>query len=66
MPEKTLFQLNIALGLGIGGSAIISVAIGLGDHKKVQRLTTDSLILSVIVVLNINHLKLYHDFANVF
>jgi putative MATE family efflux protein len=41
---------SIALGLGIGASAVISGAIGKGDHHKVQRLTTDSLILAFVVV----------------
>ena len=42
---------SIALGLGFGASAVISRAIGEGDHHKVQRLTTDSLLLSVIIVI---------------
>lgn len=42
---------SIALGLGFGTSAVISRAIGEGDHHKVQRLTTDSLLLSVIIVI---------------
>ena len=41
---------SLALGLGIGASAVISRAIGEGDHNKVQRLTTDSLSLAVLVV----------------
>jgi putative MATE family efflux protein len=41
---------SIALGLGIGASAVISRAIGEGNHHKVQRLTTDSLVLSVLLV----------------
>jgi putative MATE family efflux protein len=41
---------SFSLGLGIGASAVISRAIGEGDHEKVQRLTTDSLILSVLLV----------------
>jgi putative MATE family efflux protein len=41
---------SLALGLGIGTSAVVSRAIGEGDHKKVQRLTTDSLVLSVLLV----------------
>jgi putative MATE family efflux protein len=39
---------SMALGLGVGASAVISRAIGEGDHHKVQELTTDSLILAVI------------------
>jgi len=41
---------SLALGLGVGASAVISRAIGEGDHKKIQRLTTDSLVLSVLLV----------------
>jgi putative MATE family efflux protein len=41
---------SLALGLGIGASAVISLAVGEGDHHKVQRLTTDSLILALLVV----------------
>jgi putative MATE family efflux protein len=41
---------SIAMGLGIGTSAVISVAIGEGNDHKVRRLTTDSLVLSVTVV----------------
>ena len=42
---------SLAMGLGMGASAIISRAIGEGDHSRVQRLTTDSLALSVLVVV---------------
>lgn len=42
---------SIALGLGTGASAAISRAIGEGDLAKVKRLTTDSLVLSVVVVM---------------
>ena len=42
---------SIALGLGFGASAVISRAIGEGDHHKVQRLTTDSLLLAFIIVI---------------
>ncbi|MEE8357964.1 MAG: MATE family efflux transporter [Candidatus Hydrothermarchaeales archaeon] len=41
---------SLALGLGSGASAVISQAIGKGDYDKVQRLTTDSLILSLLLV----------------
>ena len=41
---------SLALGLGMGASAVVSRAIGEGDHYKVQRLTTDSLSLSICVV----------------
>ncbi|TET18603.1 MAG: MATE family efflux transporter, partial [Candidatus Cloacimonadota bacterium] len=46
-----IFIINsLAHGLGIGVSAVISRAIGEGDHYRIQRLTTDSLILSVLLV----------------
>lgn len=41
---------SVAMGLGMGASAVISRAIGRGDHVRVQRHTTDSLVLSVVVV----------------
>lgn len=41
---------SVALGLGIGASAVISRAIGQGDQQRVQRLTTDSLILAFSLV----------------
>lgn len=42
---------SIAMGLGVATSSIISRAIGEDDHRQVQRLTTDALILSFLVVL---------------
>lgn len=42
---------SIALGLGIGGSAMISRAIGEGDSYRVRRLTTDGLMLSFSIVV---------------
>jgi len=44
---------SIALGLGAGASAVISRAIGEGDSERVKRLTTDSLVLSVLIVVAI-------------
>ena len=41
---------SLAMGLGIGASAVISRAIGEGNHDQVKRLTTDSLVLSVLLV----------------
>ena len=47
-----IFIINsIALGLGVGASVVISRAIGEGDHDKVRRLTTDSLLLSISIVI---------------
>jgi len=41
---------SVALGLGIGASAVVSRAIGEGNHHRVQRLTTDSLSLALVFV----------------
>ncbi|MCG7849219.1 MAG: MATE family efflux transporter [ANME-2 cluster archaeon] len=41
---------SLAMGIGTGASAVISQAIGRGDNHKVKRLTTDSLILSFLLV----------------
>ncbi len=41
---------NLAMGLGVGASSVIALAIGTGDRHKVQRLTTDSLILALLTV----------------
>ncbi|MCF7793253.1 MAG: MATE family efflux transporter [Candidatus Cloacimonetes bacterium] len=42
---------SIALGLGMGASAVISRAIGEGDQHRVKRLTTDSLLLAFSIVI---------------
>jgi putative MATE family efflux protein len=42
---------SLAGGLGMGSAALISHAIGRESHKEVQRLTTDSLILSLLFVI---------------
>ncbi len=41
----------VAIGLGIGASALVSRAIGEGNREKMRRLTTDALLLSLLVVL---------------
>ena len=41
---------SLSMGLGVGAGAVIARAIGEGDQSKVQRLTTDSLILATLVV----------------
>ena len=47
-----VFVINsITMGLGTGTSAVVSQAIGRGDQHLVRRYTTDSLILSVVVVV---------------
>ena len=40
---------SLALGLGMGASAAVSRAIGAGDHARVKRLATDSVLLGLIV-----------------
>jgi Na+-driven multidrug efflux pump len=42
---------SIALGLGVGASSVISRAIGEGNKEKVQRLTSDALLLSLLIKL---------------
>lgn len=41
---------SVAIGLGAGAASVVSRAIGTGDRHRVERLATDSLILSVLVV----------------
>ncbi|MEM9271637.1 MAG: MATE family efflux transporter [Cyanobacteria bacterium P01_F01_bin.143] len=41
---------SIAMGLGTGVSSVVARVIGKGDRLQVQRLTTDSLLLSVVIV----------------
>jgi putative MATE family efflux protein len=41
---------SLAMGIGMGASAVISRAVGEGDRDKVQRLATDSLLLALIFV----------------
>lgn len=41
--------IGIAMGLGIGATAVISKAIGEGDEHRVKRLSTDAIILALIV-----------------
>lgn len=44
---------SLAMGLGIGTSALVSRAIGEGNMARVQRLTTDALSLSMIIVVSV-------------
>ncbi len=41
---------SISVGIGVGAASVIARAIGNGDNRSVQRLTTDSLFLSVTLV----------------
>lgn len=40
----------LAHGVGMGAASVLSRTFGSGDHQKVRRLTTDSLLLSLIIV----------------
>ena len=41
---------GIAMGMGIGVTAVVARATGAGDQERVRRLTTHSLVLAVVVV----------------
>lgn len=41
---------SVAMGLGTGAASVIAREIGKGNRQRVQRLTTDSLLLSLFVV----------------
>ena len=43
--------LSIANGIGQGGGALIAHAIGEGDQAKVQRITTDLILLALLIVI---------------
>ncbi|OMH30453.1 hypothetical protein BGP75_18595 [Motiliproteus sp. MSK22-1] len=46
----TMLVISLAMGLSVGTSAIVSRAIGAGNHQHVQRLTTDCLALAMALV----------------
>lgn len=50
---------SISFGLGIGISSTVSRALGAGDTEAVKRLTTDGLILSMLIVLILGVLGLF-------
>ncbi len=41
---------SVAVGLGVGVSAVVSCAVGRGDIHQIRRLTTDSILLSILIV----------------
>ena len=47
----TFTLMSFSFGIGIGAASVISRAIGEGDHHRVQRLTTDSLLLVALIIL---------------
>ena len=46
-----MLVVSVSLGLGVATASVVSRAIGRGDHHQVQRLTTDSLIISLVIVV---------------
>jgi putative MATE family efflux protein len=46
-----LVVMSISRGLGVGATAVLARAIGVGDQHQVKRLTTDALLLSWLVVV---------------
>lgn len=42
---------SISMGIGMGGSALVSTLVGAGDRKRVRRLSTDALLLGLIMAL---------------
>ena len=42
---------SVAIGLGAGTSSVVARAIGADDHARARRLSTDSLILSLLIAI---------------
>ena len=55
----TFTLMSFSFGIGIGTAATISHAIGEGDHHRVQRLTTDSLLLVALITLSVAGLSYF-------
>jgi putative MATE family efflux protein len=53
----TFTLMSFSFGIGIGAAAVISRAIGEGDHHRVQRLTTDSLLLVALIIMVVSGLS---------
>lgn len=45
---------NLTIGLGIGSTAVIAKAIGEGQDTRVKRLSTDALLLALLVVVAVS------------
>lgn len=45
---------NMTIGISIGATAVIARALGQGQDDRVKRLTTDSLILAVLLVVTVS------------
>ena len=44
---------SLSIGLGAGTASVVSRAIGEGDERQVKRLSTDALILAVLLVIGV-------------
>lgn len=44
-----MIVISVAIGLGAGASSVVARAIGADDHARARRLSTDSLILSLLI-----------------
>lgn len=49
----------VALGIGVGVSSVVSRAIGAGDMHRVRRVTTDALLLAVMLVILLSGIGLW-------
>ena len=47
----TFTVVNLTIGLSIATSILLAKAIGRGDHEQAQRITTDSLLLTVLLTV---------------
>lgn len=45
---------SISIGLGVGASSVISRVVGAGSMKEAKRITTDTLILSLLIIILIS------------
>ena len=61
----TFTLMSFSFGIGIGAATVISRAIGEGDHHRVQRLTTDSLLLVASIILVVSGLS-YLNLQSIF
>ncbi len=56
----TFTLMSFSFGIGIGAATVISRAIGEGDHHRVQRLTTDSLLLVALIILCVSGISFFY------
>ena len=53
----TMAVASIAIGLGAGAASVVSRAVGAGNTEDAKRLTTDSLVLAILVILSLIHIS---------